>query len=481
MLGQARAPAPALSRGRGPPRGAARPRRARPALVRGERRRRRPELRAGPRPRRPGALAAARRAGRRARWRAIPDELVRVLNAPRPADRAGDLPGIYRRADRLARALDAPGAEVLARHVQPIHLPGALAPTLPAHRLTGHRRLQTRAFLLGQAERTLEDHWASDRDDPRPYYLAAGLAYLNDADAPDVARNWPEGPLAEMKDRLTRPDRLTLEGPTRYAWTSERQADFVYRVRPEPADSPRPGFPVLWMGPAEGLKTAAPPTDTRFPFRIGPGVSPRLPARLEDPPRVGPEPTEPATTREATSTARGLFRGQRFALTTRIDLQRTPKVVAARQPRPATARVSVRAEDTVFERSGLSRGAVAIVLDASGSMGPPEGKAYDGTTRYATATRALEQVLREMPAGTTVSLYVFGAAVPGNRDIAAEQTIRTVRPPTRWDPSQLAPLMAEISLPPGHAREPIRRSSARCSSPATTSCGSATSASRRSS
>jgi hypothetical protein len=380
-------------------------------------------------------------------WRALPGELVRVLNGSRTSAKTGELSEVLRRADRLARQLDGAGADVLARHVQPVHLPGALAPALSPDRLTAHRRSQTRDFLLAQAERALEDHWAAERDGaPQPYYRAAGLAYLADASAMDPERAWPQGPLEELKARINRPDDLRLEGPTRFTWTSERQVDLTYRVLPEQADSTRQGFPVLWMSPARGLTTAAPPTDTRFAFRIGPGVSPRLPCRLEDPAQAGADPGGLPHS-EATSTASGLFRGQRFDLTTRIDLHRTPKTVAAGQPRPPSGRVAVRAEDPVFERSGVSRGAVAVVLDASGSMGPPRGQSFSETTRYAVATRALEQVLRDMPAGTTVSLYLFGAATPNHEDIAAEQTIRTVRPPTRWDPSQLGPLMAEIRYP----------------------------------
>ena len=383
------------------------------------------------------------------RLRAIPTELVRVLHATRPAVRIEEIAFALREVDRLARMLDGAGAEVLNRHTQPIHLPGALAPTISRERLSGFRRHQTRTFLLAQAERALDDHWAAEGDDaPRPYYASAGLTYLADADALDTARLWPEGPLAEMKGRLTRPDRLALEGPTQYAWTSERQVDFSYSVRSEPEAAPRDGFPVLWVSPAEGLKTTSPPTETRFAFRLGPGLIPRLPTRLEDPLSITiSSASEDDARREATSTAHGLFRGQKFDRTTRIDLHRTPEIVAARQPRPSTARVSVRAEDPVFERSGLSRGAVAVVLDASGSMGPPEGVAFSESTRYAQATRGLGKILREMPAGTTVSLYIFGAEVPGSRDIPAEQTIRTVRPPTRWDVSQLPALMAQITYP----------------------------------
>ena len=325
--------------------------------------------------------------------------------------------------------------------------PARAAPDRPPDRLSALRRFQTRVYLLAQAERTLEDHWAAEQDEPaHPYYQTSGLAFLNDASAMDSAQLWPEGPIAELKAKLIRPDGLLLEGPLRYAWTSERQVDFIYHVRPELSDSTRLGYPVLWMGPAEGLTTAAPRTDTRFAFRIGPGVSPRLPCRLETASLSDSLPGNQPS-RGATSSAHGLFRGHRFALTTRIELHPTPETIAARQPRPVSSRVSVRAEDTVFERSGLSRGAVAIVLDASGSMGPAKGEAFNANTRYALATHALEQVLREMPTGTTVSLYLFGAATPNHDDVPAEQTIRTVRPPTRWDPAQLSSLMTEITYP----------------------------------
>ena len=117
--------------------------------------------------------------------------------------------GELRKADRLARLLDGAGAGG-AGPARPARAPArrARAARCPPDRLTSFRRFQTRAFLLAQAERALEDHWAADpATRAAPYYADAGLAYLNDAEALDIARLWPEGPIAELRGRLTRPDR----------------------------------------------------------------------------------------------------------------------------------------------------------------------------------------------------------------------------------------------------------------------------------
>ena len=77
-----------------------------------------------------------------------------------------------------------------------------------------------------------------------------------------------------------------------------------------------------------------------------------------------------------------------------------------------------------------------------------------------------------MPNGTTVSLYLFGEAAPGDADVPAEQTIRTVRPPTRWDAVAARPACWPRSVTRASAPRTSRRSSGRCSAPATTCCGS---------
>ena len=87
-----------------------------------------------------------------------------------------------------------------------------------------------------------------------------------------------------------------------------------------------------------------------------------------------------------------------------------------------------------MERYAPEKGAVAIVLDCSGSMiqsdllkskRPYNGKVYtdaEGLRKdynsetpcdYHDATDALAQFLKTMPAGTNLSVFVFGQKLPG--------------------------------------------------------------------
>jgi hypothetical protein len=84
-------------------------------------------------------------------------------------------------------------------------------------------------------------------------------------------------------------------------------------------------------------------------------------------------------------------------------------------------------------------------------MGAAPGSEFTSETKYAQATRALETVLGVVPAGTRVSLRIFGQAVgPGRTVTAPEEFIQTLLPPTPWkpsDPTLLATLMARVRYP----------------------------------
>jgi hypothetical protein len=183
---------------------------------------------------------------------------------------------------------------------------------------------------------------------------------------------------------------------------------------------------------------------------VGDEGEPKLDCRLEyQPPEApGPGQASPPPPRSSSRFAvHGLFRGQRFEHVTRIDLFPRPEQIASHHPLSSLPRVAVRADEGLFKRFGNGTGVVAFVLDASGSMGPPRGEPFTERTRYALATHAMEQVLRELPAGTIVGLYSFGAAPADRRDVPAEETIRTVQPLTRWDPSMTDDLMRRIRYP----------------------------------
>ncbi len=172
---------------------------------------------------------------------------------------------------------------------------------------------------------------------------------------------------------------------------------------------------------------------------------------------------EPATHGSRTPTARcaevaqttlvfnGLFRGQQLRVASDVQLHLRADVTVDRFPAPAKASVAVQASRETHLRFGDGHGAVAIVLDASGSMGPARGQPFSPTTKYAEATRALREVLERLPQGTLVSLWVFGQALGSQKSAPdAERTIRRVLPPTRWNPGdqgQLQSLMARVEYP----------------------------------
>ena len=170
----------------------------------------------------------------------------------------------------------------------------------------------------------------------------------------------------------------------------------------------------------------------------------------------GDPATDPAVLRPRVA-VHGFFRGQRFGSETQVELHRAADVVVTHRPRPESAGLAVRTEAPVRTRYGTAQGAIAFVLDASGSMGPPEGQPADASTKYVVASKALERVLRELPAGLIVSVYLFGAARPNYAAVAAEETIDTVYGPARWNPAQAADIARRVDAATPWDESPIVR------------------------
>jgi hypothetical protein len=108
----------------------------------------------------------------------------------------------------------------------------------------------------------------------------------------------------------------------------------------------------------------------------------------------------------ATVTLHGLYRGQRFdADALKIPVNPPPDITAYRFPLRGNA-LAVRAEPEAL------KGRLAIVLDASPSMGVRGVEKKDWTRdykcKYHFATEALRQSLKNLPPGTEVSVWTFG-------------------------------------------------------------------------
>jgi hypothetical protein len=303
----------------------------------------------------------------------------------------------------------------------------------------------------------LEDHWSGDGPKAPPYYQQAGRRFADDAEA--LAPH--SRAVAAILEELKRPGTLEIEGPRDVVWTSERRMELSYAVRPAASARIAPGTAVVWgeaedatllqLEPTAGGRTVLDvggPTDggdrprpVRYDVR-----SPLLEAVEAAPPR---KPDQ----RPTTFRVRGFFRGQDLEFATNVRLHPAPDSALIDDPKPPVGSVTVRAGDDILGRFGDNNAAVAVVLDASGSMWEDRDRVRIEDSKYAEATEAIRAILREIPRGTRVSLWVFGRAVgplPQRRKPQDWETISRVLDPVAWDPgdrAQLEEVMRRIRPP----------------------------------
>lgn len=369
-------------------------------------------------------------------WRQMPVEIDRQLRRGKGSDLSEALTA-FQTADALARLIDAGDGRQLT---------GSPSDLL--------RRLRIRDLLGWQAKRTWEDHWFAEDPRAEPYYRVAGLLYLQDAQATDPRERPKDAGLQKLRAELSGPGSLMFQGQSRADMTSQRQLDLNYELEPVSGAMVPPGAPVVWVEAGKGLQLREPATGTRLLRHVGADraaaavlcrmSSPLLQQAEREPPAV--PMAEPSSVR-----LRGLYRGQQIERNTRIDLYPLADTIVHQEPLPFRGDIAVRAAPAIINRFGTGNGAVAIVLDCSGSMGPPPGQAYGPQTKYAEALTALRSVLARIPKGTTVSLWVFGQAIGPRKTVEqAERTVQRVQSPIVWDPddpAMLRSLMARVQYP----------------------------------
>ncbi len=343
-----------------------------------------------------------------------------------------------RASDELSRFL--PGLESL------------LSATAPADR---YRRRLLQGLLVWQARRMFEDHWFAADPAETPYFRSAAIGYLSDAEllGPKSAE------VDQLRAQVNQPGELVWNAPHQIQVTSEPSFRLTARLQPGPGTTVPGGFLVAWAEAGTGLEFTHPEAGKRSPRRVG-----------QTPPDADPPPDEacayalavPGITEAETNPSDrpspektrvrlvALFRGQRITADVPVEIH-LPETVAAGYPPPDRGGVAVRASPELHSQFGDGRGAVAVVLDCSGSMGPVTGQPFTAGTKFAEATAALEQVLAGLPKGTVLSVWVFGQAIGPKKTVKeAEQTIRRILPPTPWEPDrpqQLRGLMAQLRYP----------------------------------
>jgi hypothetical protein len=286
-----------------------------------------------------------------------------------------------------------------------------------------HQRRERVAHLLAdQAQRTYLDHWYSEGG---VRYYRNAIEHLA-ADAAKVAGGAP-------RDLFTRyladetPFPATPDAPDRIVITDQPNPELriVFKGQAPPAVA---GVSVFWASP----QTKA---ETRVPVPLDSNAEAARLVRPIAPPTTA-LPRFP-TAEKAPVQLTGFFRGRTTEKTIPVEFHRLPdRVIASAPPLESTA-IAVRADPRIRARYGYGVGAVAIVLDCSGSMGPVDRKNPLDRGLYPEAMRALLLLLRELPPGTTVNVWVFGQRMPGAK--SPEETIQEIQVPValQFDREQL--------------------------------------------
>lgn len=298
------------------------------------------------------------------------------------------------------------------------------------------RKLHLRDYLHALADRTRADHWWSENVDLPPYYHVAGGRYLRDADKLELRS--PE--LQKQREAESRKlaNGLAVVGLVLENGSTQTVADEDHFVAQAVLkDDPRVprGEMAVWLKTGEGVVEAPSPRTLREV-----GLNPQ-------PYSVALKPG--ANAGNATVTVHARYRGQPIPCVIPVTVSGQPTLVVYRHPPAPGVRIAGLAPPGLLEELAWEQMRIAIVFDCSGSMYP--GRAPD--RRIDVATDALEKVLRDLPPGPKVSLWVLGHQT---RD--AEKAQRLLEPKA-WTPNLAASVIKTIRAqePDADVGSPIAR------------------------
>ncbi|MCZ2342100.1 MAG: VWA domain-containing protein [Bacteroidales bacterium] len=326
-------------------------------------------------------------------------------------------------------------------------LPTGILQAIGPHPTASCRAAWLGRFLTILAQRTWQEHWYAYSPDDEPYFSRAGVLFLDDA-----AQGGDPASIAAVQRRLQNPGQLQFRfADASLTITTESTTSVIGNLAAAPG-SRIPTGQVTWrvqpntglsLPPANTLTQSIPTGDKPAAFALTVLNDRLTPSEVNPPSRPTPITSD--------LLFQALFRGQRITARLPVSIYPRPFVTVNTFPSPQRASLAIRATPDVFQKIGIASGTVVVVLDCSGSMGVPSGEPFGPTAKFAQAVKVLEDVLRDLPEGTTLSVWAFGQSLPSALTADdAEKTISRVIAPTVWNPKaplQLPGVMAKIRYP----------------------------------
>lgn len=311
-------------------------------------------------------------------------------------------------------------------------------------------------YLISNTRRGIADCLSSVDQQAMPQFARLSALMVD-----DISRYASGAEVKQLHQQVLAANSLKLQTSSAIDWTTEQtkmvQVDLLRQ------QDPNPGFVTITATTKSPLELLHPRKDERVcrPIRMSERVSdPVLPAMLDSTLlQIKLDVQSPGYDQlQATDIeVQGYFRGRKLDANVNINFHKQATQHLVQFPSNSLPRVAIRAP-LQNNRAGYE-GAIAIVLDCSGSMGAAQGKEFDDTTKYAQAVKAVEKIIHEIPAGVRLSVWTFGQAGSPNKTVSpAEQTIRRVLPPTIWDPdakTNIEDLVNKLTYP---ASEPWNES-----------------------
>jgi hypothetical protein len=367
------------------------------------------------------------------RWRRLSEVVKKRLEDSRKSSKLDGVAADLQFAERLTRLLD--GTSV--------------RPGSEENPVQEARRLRLYNLLVWQARRTFLDHWWGEVEGGDRYYRVAGSRFLEDArdllknartELGDNERERRFEAANQLLALINGPGELVADRkkPALLNFTDDAQPQMEYALTPQ-GEVPH-GYPVLWMDSAEpGLVVQEPKGGARLVVDSAQKETHVFELKYESKPDA-----RPVTMKPLKATLHGFYRGQPIRADETLKLYLQPEVIAYQNPPPNEAGLAVRADPDIHERYAPSKGAIVIVLDCSGSMGPRKGVQYRPgiPCKWTEVTKVLKDVLGQLPEDVFLSVFVFSHNV--GRNIDPEDTITCFRKPSPWKQAQLDPLMHQL-------------------------------------